>query len=66
VRDIFLLKSFEMGRLAFNPDLLRWEDQPLIWAQHLLGAAYIKDMGHTFWRAAYIKNMGHTLWGWHI
>lgn len=26
VRDLFLIKSFELGRPASNPDLLRWED----------------------------------------
>jgi hypothetical protein len=25
----FFLKSFEVGRPTFNPDLLRWEDPPL-------------------------------------
>jgi hypothetical protein len=38
-----LIESLEVGRPALNPDVLRWEDLPLIWATLLL-AAYRKGM----------------------
>ena len=36
---IFLIKSFKVGRLTFNPDPLSWEDPPLIWTP-LAGSQY--------------------------
>lgn len=57
VRDFFFLKSFKVGipscnsnlwdgRYTFNPDLLRWEHPPFIWATPSSGRFYkrhIKD-----------------------
>lgn len=33
-----------MERPTSNPDLLRWEDPPIIWTTPSLMAAYIKDI----------------------
>lgn len=32
MKSIFLMRSFELGRATFNPDLWRSEDPPEIWA----------------------------------
>lgn len=39
--DLFLIRIFEVGRHTFNPDVLMWEDPPLIGAIPSAGSLYM-------------------------